>query len=145
LGFYADAIESSKNIDWKSFFIAVSFGYILSIFPLGIYYWKSIMNGNVNASADVFNRAEIYLIFSIIAFSSVGNLLSNADRLTFSVITACSINILFGIFMFGFFSEFDSLKNENDIVINNLIYFGKWCWLFSLCIFAASHIKTRKA
>ncbi len=137
-------VEIPKAIDWKSLTVAVGFGYVLSILPLLMYLMRDTISTMSPTSMHfVLFRAEAFLIFSIIAFSSVGNLLSNSDKVNFILVLACTSNIIFGLFMFGIYSAFPEFDENNVDVVANVINLGFWSWVVSFLIFSASHLKLR--
>jgi len=132
-----------KSIDWRAFFLALLFGYSLTCFPLFSIYILGTIEGNSDIWQTVFVRSEPYLIFAIIAFTSVGTLLSNHDSIDAFVSVGCALNVLFGVSMLGIFSYFDSLQIAQATVAENLTQFGVFSWFVSASVFAASHIKTK--
>lgn len=133
---------SFRTLDWQRFVLAMSFGYILSIFPLLVYFWRATMVDAPNVMTFVLFRADVFLVFSIVAFSSVGSLLSNSDSIDLPTVLACSANVIFGVLMFGCFSEFERFDASDPTTVQNIVSFGGWCWLISFLIFSFSHLRT---
>lgn len=143
--FILTTFASASDIDWPRFLVAISFGYSLSIIPLvviGVSYFQS---GETGIFKNILLQKEIFLILAVISFSSIGSLLSNADRIDFIVLIGSASNVLFGVTMMLVYSVYNLeaiLRNRLD---DQVVGYTELAIALSFVIFAVSHLRRKNS
>lgn len=94
-----NTIGSIRRVEWKRLFLAVSLAYPLALIPVGVTAYSEMALEDQHSSFLVvaLSRSELYLTFSILAFSGIASALSNSDKVDGPVVVGSVFSLLLGV------------------------------------------------